>query len=335
MHTRERLTIVLIIIIMLIALLALYRSSSNTLVKLRALHISFLFMSVALIVFSAAPALAVMKSGRGTDLLLETYQKNMRKMEGSGFGLPLLVESYERKDRVHVDVYGIFDSPFSGIADALKIPANWCDIVSLHPNVKACTYQEQPGIGHLTFYVGSKGYQAPEDAHQVIYNYRNIEQRNDYMDVILTADEGPFGTEDHRMRFEALAVKGGGTFVHVSYEYSDSLALRLAGKAYFATLGHSKAGFTVTGTDESGNQTFIGGPRGAIERNAVRYYFAIQSFMNTQRYPKESRFNVRISEWFDLTTRYKRQLFDLDKKDYLTFKTSEHKNQIMLQRQLQ
>lgn len=32
------------------------------------------------------------------------------------------------------------------------------------------------------------------------------------------------------------------------------------------------------------------------------------------------------------STRYRTQLFDLNKKDYLTFKTSEHKNQQTLQR---
>ena len=56
--------------------------------------------------------------------------------------------------------------------------------------------------------------------------------------------------------------------------------------------------------------------------------------MNTLRYPEESRFSMRISEWYDLTTRYRKQLFDLDKKDYLTFKTKEHVNQVGLQRSI-
>lgn len=63
-------------------------------------------------------------------------------------------------------------------------------------------------------------------------------------------------------------------------------------------------------------------------------HFAILSFMNTLRYPEESRFSMRISEWYDLTSRYRKQLFDLDKKDYLTFKTTEHKNQVTLQRSI-
>jgi hypothetical protein len=133
------------------------------------------------------------------------------------------------------------------------------------------------------------------------------------------------------MRFEALSLAGGRTFVHVSYAYSDSAALRLAEKIYFATLGRNKVGFTGTGTGRNGKPVYVGGPRGAIERNAARYYFAIHAFMNSLRYPVGKRFSRRISEWYDLTDRHREQLFDLDKKDYLTFKTKEHKNQVLLQ----
>jgi hypothetical protein len=136
------------------------------------------------------------------------------------------------------------------------------------------------------------------------------------------------------MRFEALPLDGGRTFVRVSYSYNDSIALRLAENLYFATLGRGKVGFTVIGTGKNGKPDYIGGPRGALERSAVRYYFAIQSVMNTLRYPEESRFSMRINEWYDLTTRYRKQLSDLDKEDYLTFKTKEHKNQVTLQHQI-
>jgi hypothetical protein len=216
----------------------------------------------------------------------------------------------------------------------LKEPANWCDIVSLHPNVKACTYSSQPGDGQLTFYIGKKEYQAPEDSRPVVYHYRNVVQKKGYLDIILSAEEGPFGTKDHSMRFEALPLNGGKTFVHVSYEYSDSIALRLAGKAYFATLGRNKVGFTVTGMDRNDKPVYIGGPRGAVERNAVRYYFAIQSFMIALHSPENSLLSMRTSQWYDLTIRYRQQLFDLNRKDYLAFKATEHRNQLMLQRQI-
>ena len=301
--------------------------------KIRSLPKSLLFMVAAAFLFSAVSASAVEKPRQGADILLDTYHRNMAKLATNSFGLPLFLESFEYDDRVHVDVYGIFDYPLSSVVNVLKVPANWCDIVSLHPNVKACTYRELPGAWLLTFYLGRKVYQPPEDTRQVIYRYRIVDQQQGYLDIMLSADAGPFGTKDHRMRFEALPLDGGRTFVHVSYAYNDSVALRLAEKVYFATLGRGKAGFTVTGTDRKGNPVYIGGPRGAIERNAVRYYLAIQAFMNTLRYPEERRFSMRTSEWYDLTTRYRKQLFEMEKVDYLTYKTKEHKNQVILQRQ--
>lgn len=302
--------------------------------KIKSLSKFLLFIAAAAILFHAGTASASVTTRTGEYTLLDTYHRNMARLETNSFGLPLYLESFERGDRVHVDVYGIFEYPFDSVANVLKVPANWCDIVALHPNIKACTYSEAPGNRQLTFYAGPKEYQPPEDSRQVIYNFRNVEQRQGYLDVILSADSGPFGTRDHRMRFEALPLEGGKTFVHVSYEYSDSTALRLVAKAYFATIGRDKVGFTVTGTDRGGNSVYIGGPRGAIERNAVRYYFAIQSFMNTLSYPEKSHFSMSTIKWYELTTRYRKQLFDLDKKDYLAFKSSEHKNQIKLQLQI-
>jgi hypothetical protein len=309
----------------------------NQIYKIRYLLIFFLFMISPAVLFSPGPASAaeeLRQPRRGDEILLDTYYRLKAKLEKNSFGLPLFLESFESDDRVHADVYGTFDHSFSSVLNMLKVPANWCDIVSLHPNVKVCIYREQPGSWLLTFFIGRKTYQPPEDTRQVIYHYRNVAERQGYLDILLNADEGPFGTRDHRMRFEALPLEGGRTFVHVSYAYSDSAALRLAEKVYFATLGRGKAGFTVTGTDRSGNPVYIGGPRGALERSAVRYYFAIQTFMDTLRYPEESRFGTRTSKWYDLTSRYRKQLYDLDKKDYLSFKTQEHKNQVTLQRRI-
>jgi len=303
----------------------------NQLHKIRDLPKFFLFMVAAAVLLSAGPTSAAEESRQGEDILRDTYHRNTAKLETNSFGLPLFLESFERDDRVHVDVYGIFDYPFSSVVNVLKVPANWCDIVSLHPNVKACTYRELPDTWLLTFYIGRKVYQAPEKARQVIYHYRNVDQQQGYLDIMLSADAGPFGTKDHRMRFEALPLDRGKTFVHVSYAYSDSAALRLAEKVYYATLGRAKVGFTVTGTDKNGNPVYIGGPRGALERSVVRSHFAVQSFMDTLGYPEESRFSMRTINWYDLTSRYRRQLFQIEKKDYLRLKTKEHKDQIRLQ----
>jgi hypothetical protein len=302
--------------------------------KIKNLPISFLFIISAAMVFPMGTATAAEKAEQADAGLLGTYERIEAHLDKNSFGFPLYLESSDKQGRLHVDVYGIFDYPFSSILNALSVPANWCDIVALHPNVKACTYRGLPGAWHLTFYAGRKVYQSPEDAYQFRYHYRIVEERQKYLQLVLDADEGPFGTKWHKMKFEALPLDSGRTFVHVSYAYNSGTALRLAEQVYYSTLGRGKVGFTVKGIDGRGSPVHIDGPRGVIERNAVRYYFAIHSFMSTLRYPAEDRFKMRVSEWYDLTNRFKKQLYELDKEEYITFKTEERKNQMMLQQRV-
>ncbi|HWI40671.1 MAG TPA: hypothetical protein VNX25_04210 [Verrucomicrobiae bacterium] len=292
-----------------------------------------LFLGVLL--FTAGTAAAAVGPRKDAELLLETYARNVQRLENNSFGFPMFLDSFERSDMVNVDVYGVFPFAFPGVAAALASPATWCDIVSLPPNVKACTVTDRQGASLLTFYLGKKVYQAPEDTeHQVVFRYRKVEQQQGYLNIVLSADSGPYGTRDHTMVFEGVPLDGGKTFVHVSYSYKDSRALRLAANLYFATFGRDKVGFTVTGTTSKGEPVYVGGPRGALERNAVRYYFAFQSYMNTLRYPESSRFGMRAGDWYDLTARFRRQLYDLDREDYLQIKKKEHENQTALQRRI-
>jgi hypothetical protein len=294
----------------------------------------FLSILIVIILVCTGSALVVEKPHQGEGVLLDAYHRLQAKLGKNDFGFPLYLESSEQSGTLHVDVYGIFDHPFPSVANVLKVQGNWCDIASLHPNVKACTHMVFPNESRLTFYIGRKVRQSPEDAHQCIFHYRNVEERQGYLDIVLSAGEGPFGTKDHRMRFEAIPLDEGRAFAHVSYTYSAGFPANLAGKIYFATLGRGRVGFTVTGTDGSGNPIYIGGQRGAIERNVVRYYLAIQSFMDTLQSPEQSRLTMRLSKWYDYTSRFKKQLFEMEKKDYVEVKTEEYKNQMVLQQRV-
>ena len=99
-------------------------------------------------------------------------------------------------------------------------------------------------------------------------------------------------------------------------------------------MGRNKVGFTVVAHDEKGNPVFIEGTRGAIERNAVRYYLAIRAYMDSLRFPEEIRFEQRIQLWYDLTDRLKEQLFELPREEYIDGKRRENKNQLNLQEQI-
>lgn len=294
-------------------------------------RLQLLFFAVAAItLFSAGFPFGAEGTG-GPEVLLDRYRSLQPKLEKNGFGLPLYLESSDRDGRLHVDVYGVFDHGFTSVLNALSAPANWCDIASLHPNVKACTYDRISGGWQLTFYNGRKFYQSPADSRRSVYSYRSEENKQDYLDITLSAEKGPLGTKEHRMKVEALPLEKARSFVHVSYDYQYGSSLKLAEKIYFATLGRGKVGFTIEGADSSGNPVYVGGPRGAIERNAVRYYLAIRSFMDMIKYPGEKRFAMMVDEWYDLTDHFRKQLFEMEKKDYMACKTAEHKNQEKLQ----
>jgi hypothetical protein len=268
-----------------------------------------------------------------SEALLAKYPAIKSKLEKNQFGIPLYLESKEEYSSLHVDVYGIFDYPFDGVRDALQTPNNWCDINSLLINIKACTFSKVSDQWLLTLYSGRKYYQPPKDAYKLDFRFRIAAIQAEYMDIVLTAKNGPLFTRDHRIRLEAVSLDKATTFIHFSYDYKYGVLARAAIKSYYATIGRDKKGFSIIATDKKGDPVYVGGVRGSVERNAVRYYLAIQSYLDTLKIPWNQRFEKRISRWYDLTVRFPRQLYEMDKGEYLANKRREHNNQLMLQKQ--
>lgn len=248
--------------------------------------------------------------------------------------LPFAVDTRGGSGEARGDVFAVFDHDFAALSRALGTASNWCDIAPLHLNVKSCTYREAKGRTLLTLYSGRKVYQRPEDVTVLRYVFRVAAEEKDYFRVVLTADEGPFDTRDYALELEAMPLGAGGTFVHLGYAYHYGFGTRLALASYFATLGSDKVGFSVVGADADGNPIYVDGVEGLIERNSVRYQLAIQAYLDTLEVPETQRFERRIERWFDLTERYRTQLFELDEQEYLRNKRREHSDQLRLQRAL-
>ena len=102
----------------------------------------------------------------------------------------------------------------------------------------------------LTLYSGRKYYQPPKDAYKLDFKFRIAALQPEYLDIALTAKNGPLFTRDHRIRFEAAPLDKGRTFIHFSYDYSYGALARAAIKSYYATIGRDKKGFSVIATDE-------------------------------------------------------------------------------------
>ena len=138
----------------------------------------------------------------------------------------------------------------------------------------------------------------------------------------MEAAEGPLGTRDYQLSLEATPTGPDQTFLHLAYAYKYSTAARLALSTYLHTLGKSRVGFTVVGHEANGAPVYVGGVRGALERNTMRYYLGIEVFLESGARPRADQFGWRLSSWYDETEKYSRQLHELTKTEYLSGKQS-------------
>ena len=102
---------------------------------------------------------------------------------------------------------------------------------------------------------------------------------------------------------------------------------RLAMRTYLATIGRDKVGFTVTGKGTDGQPDYIGGTRGVVERNTMRYYLAIDTYLEAAGAAPATQPERRFQTWFAAVERYPRQLHEMDKGEYLAMKRAEYVRQ--------
>lgn len=240
---------------------------------------------------------------------------------------PLHLESNEVSGKVRGDVYARLDHPFASVAAALAQPTVWCDILLLHLNTKYCSTAPDKHSTVVSMRLGRKFDQPLEDTYRVDFAYRVHAATQDYLDIRLEADQGPLSTHDYRIVLEAIPLENGQTFLHFTYAYAYGLTGRLAMKGYLATLGRDKVGFSVTGKQADGQPQYIGGTLGAAERNTMRYYLAIETYLDALSAPPQARMEQSFRDWFTATEHYPRQLHEIDRDDYLVMKRKEYARQ--------
>jgi hypothetical protein len=74
---------------------------------------------------------------------------------------------------------------------------------------------------------------------------------------------------------------------------------------------------------EDGRPRYIGGMRGVVERNTVRYYLAVQAWLAARELPREARIEQALRNWYALVERWPRQLHELSESRYLAMKRRE------------
>ena len=238
------------------------------------------------------------------------YTDLKEELRNNSYGRQLHIDSTEASNMLQGDIYAVLDHPYEKVKEALQDPDAWCDIMLLPFNTKAC----QAGGGRLSVRIGRKYTQPVEQAYRLDLGFQRAAGGADYLETRLGAQQGPFGTRDYRIVAEAIPIEGGKTFMHLSYAYGYGGTGKFAMQAYLSTAGANKAGFTA------------GGMRGAIERNAMRYYLAIDAYLDTMDTPAAQRVEQRIQRWFSATERYPKQLHEMTKAEYLAYKPGDLKS---------
>jgi hypothetical protein len=105
------------------------------------------------------------------------------------------------------------------------------------------------------------------------------------------------------------------------------LLAKAALQIYLSTFGSDKVGFTVIGRTPDGQPIHVDDVRGAVERNTMRYYLAVEAYLGALSAPPAQQIEKRLANWFAATERYPLQLHELEQGEYFDMKRKEYRRQ--------
>lgn len=272
---------------------------------------------------AALLACATCAAAQDAGALRSKHAALREQLANNQFGRALAIESTETSGNLKGDVYAVAEQPYTVVGPALQGMDHWCDILMLHLNVKDCSWHGSGASSMLNVAIGRKFDQPLSDTHKGDFAYRVVASTHDYMQVQLNADSGPLGTKDYRIVLEATPIDAKTSFVHMSYSYGFGMAARIAMEGYLATLGRSKVGFSIVDHKSDGTPVYAGSVRGVIERNAMRYYLAIDAYLAALSLPAAEQPEKRIRSWIASVERYPKQLREMEPEEYLAMKRRE------------
>ena len=262
--------------------------------------------------------------------LRDRYTNLTQALANNVFGRPLYLDSQQTGSRVTGNAFAVLNAPFASVSTSLKNPQRMCNVIILHINTKYCRPTQGSIPATLKVNFGKKTAQALPDTFALEFAMTTNAASAEYMQVQLNASEGPLGTSDYRIELAAVDLGSDKTFLHLRYSYGFGLAGKVAMQAYLATAGNSKIGFTqVDGarSNQGAARSYVGGMRGAVERNTMRYYLAIEAYLSSLAAPPAQQLDARLDQWFDSTEQYQRQLRETDKASYIAMKKDEVERQ--------
>ena len=232
------------------------------------------------------------------------------------------------------DVYALVPYPIAQLRELLGSPASWCAAAIFNINVKTCTHSRSQNGESIQLYVADQDYLPPEDAYAFDYIFRFQCSSPTYCYTQLVPVSAALDSRSYTFDIEALGSGDNATFLRLNYSSQIGFLTRSLLSAYLATLGRHKVGFTRTGTQSNGEPVYIDGIAGTFERNIMRYFFAFESYLAGLSQPAGERHAYGLNLWYDFTLKYRRQLYEVTREEYLETKRKEYANQTQIQQQM-
>ena len=116
------------------------------------------------------------------------------QLRSNSFQRALHIDSSESGDVLNGDVYAVLDHPFSTVSEALKEPAQWCDILILPFNTKYCHAVNGNAGPGLLVRIGRKYDQPVQNAYRLDFAWRAVAATPEYFESRLNSRNGPLGT---------------------------------------------------------------------------------------------------------------------------------------------
>ena len=254
------------------------------------------------------------------------YVALSEQLEHSAIQRGLYLESTDNSRAPRGDAYAVINYPFAKVAAAFATPANWCESLILHLNVQYCRAGTRDGSPQLSAALGKKTNQPLDDTHRIDLVYKVAESSADFTRIEFSSRKGPLGTGNYLIVLELNALDEQRSFMHLQYSYTQGWLTRWATSVYFSTRGRDKVGFTWIHEDDEPPH-LVRGIRGALERNTMRYYLAIEAYLHTLGSPAPQRFEQSLERWFADTERFALQLHEVEQNDYITMKRGQYLRQ--------
>ena len=260
----------------------------------------------------------------------QLYLSMRPRIAQSPFHRALAMDSTETDQRINGDIYAVLDVALTRLETVNRDPVRWCEVLLLISNTKNCAVGEAQGAPTLLLRMGTKGPQNLGSTTPMNFRFASSAAQAPVLETLLNSDTGPMGTKDGTLRLRAIALGPGTSFIHLHYSYSSSLAGRFATEVYLQTLGRGKVGFskeapTLANASPPTTGAFVGGVRGIIERNTMRYFLGLNCALRfASTGPAAQRFAQMAPCWFDETERYPVQLHEMPRQDYLDMKRAEY-----------